>query len=84
MVIGRNSKGEVVFASNVAGEKWERLQPMPAWRERQARDFMRDMPEPVWWGAAIRPSVWVLAFLAFGLVCYEWGAISAAACWGLR
>ncbi len=28
-MIGRNGKGEIVFASNVSGEKWQRLHGRP-------------------------------------------------------
>ena len=98
-MIGRNGGGEVIFASNLSREKFERAlcrppvnghwvtaayqswretgirpEPMPAWRERQIHALMRDAPEPLWWGAVIRPSTWVLAFIAVAVVAYTLGA----------
>ena len=55
-----------------------RPEPMPPWRERQIKALMRDAPEPLWWGAVVRPSAWVLAALALGLACFEWGGYAAA------
>jgi hypothetical protein len=52
-------------------------EPMPPWRERQILRLLADAPEPVWWGQPFRASLWVLAFLAFGAVCFEFGAIGA-------
>jgi len=52
------------------------IQPMPPWRERQILRLMADAPEPVWWGAVLRPSAWVLAFLAVVLAAWEWGYLS--------
>jgi len=49
--------------------------PMPPWRARQHWAFLREAPEPVFWGRAFCASAWVLAFLAVALVAFEWGSI---------
>jgi len=93
-MIGRNGKGEIVFASNISGEKFARAlgksltrslasppapwairpEPMPPWRARQHVAFLREAPEPIFWGRAFCASAWVLAFLAVALVAFEWGS----------